>query len=209
MSKNLRNLICASIIIYFFSCYANSIELTEENKNYVNCNSDSFGNHECRMQYNGRSELFKVNYDICPAFNVNINNDIVEVFCSPLRDYSNYIYYKNINNDLLFFKYDSAFGGDDSLVEQLSYETHSPYLITLRRSFYNDVKMNNIPKVGFIKSKTFLFDKNGNKTKMYLVKGDKVLILSKKNGDKEWYRVFYQGKKDLDMWIKADSVYLN
>ncbi|WGE42565.1 hypothetical protein [Actinobacillus equuli] len=158
------------------------------------------------MQYNGRSELFKVNYDICPAFNVNINNDIVEVFCSPLRDYSNYIYYKNINNDLLFFKYDSAFGGDDSLVEQLSYETHSPYLITLRRSFYNDVKMNNIPKVGFIKSKTFLFDKNGNKTKMYLVKGDKVLILSKKNGDKEWYRVFYQGKKDLDMWIKADSV---
>ncbi|WP_018652812.1 hypothetical protein [Actinobacillus capsulatus] len=206
----LRNLMRASIaIIIFFSCCTNSIGLTKENKNYVNCNSDSFGNHECQMQYNGRNELFKVYYDICPAFNVNINNDIVEVFCSPLRDYSNYIYYKNINNDLLFFKYDSAFGGDDNLVEKLSYETHSPYLLTLRRSFYDDVKINNIPKIGFIKSKTFLFDKNGNKTNMYLVKGDKVLILSKKNGDKEWYRVFYQGKKDLDMWIEADSVYLN
>ena len=46
---------------------------------------------------------------------------------------------------------------------------------------------------------------------MYLIKGDKVLILSSKidGNNQEWYRIFYSGKKDIDMWIKADAVYLN
>ncbi|WP_205767002.1 hypothetical protein [Aggregatibacter actinomycetemcomitans] len=163
------------------------------------------------MQYYGRNEFFTVKYEACPAFNINIDNDIIEVFCSPVKDYSNYSYYKYINGRLLFFKYDSAFGGNDNLVDELSFQTTSPYLISLKKDFYDDMKNNTIPKVGFIKGKTFLFDENRKKSKMYLVKGDKVLILSSQidRANKEWYRIFYPGKKDIDMWIEANSIDLN
>ncbi|MDC2826245.1 hypothetical protein PHA51_09420 [Rodentibacter pneumotropicus] len=212
MNKNLKNLICASAIIsIFFSFYTDSREFVEKRENLVTCSIDSFGNHECLMKYHGKNETFKVKYDTCPSFDISINSDVVEVFCSPVRDYSNYTYYKYIDDDLLFFKYNSAFGGNDSLVDKLSYKTDSPYLISLKKNFYDDMKNNTIPQLGFIKSKTFLFDKNGSKSKMYLVKDDKVLILSSRidKANKKWYRVFYSGKKDIDMWIEADQVYIN
>lgn len=212
MNNILRRLIRAAfILIAFLPLYSISGELTRESNNFVNCTSDSFNDHECEMQYYGKKSVFKVKYDTCPGFNVNIDNDIVEVSCSPPRDYSNYSYYKYIDGHLLFFKYDSAFGGNDNLVDELSFEIDSPYLISLKRNFYDDMKNNTIPKVGFIKGKTFLFDENRNKSKMYLVKGDKVLILSSEidENHQEWYRIFYSGKKDIDMWIKADAVDLN
>ncbi|WP_143530908.1 hypothetical protein [Rodentibacter genomosp. 2] len=212
MNKSLKNLICASVMMVgFFSFYANSSNFTEKNENLVNCNLDSSGYHECQMRYHGKSETFKVKYDICPAFDISIDHDIVEVLCSPIRDYSNYSYYKYINGELLFFKYDSIFGGNDNLVDELSYETSSPYLLTLKRDFYNDMKNNNLPKSGFIKSKTFLFDNHGNKTKIYLVKNDKVLILSSKldNANKLWLRIFYEGSKNIDMWVEESLVYIN
>ena len=118
----------------------------------MNCTSDPPNNHKCEMQYYGKKSVLSIKYDVCPGFDINIDNDIVKVFCSPPRDYSNYSYYKS-----------------------------------------------------------FLFDENRNKSKMYLIKGDKVLILSSKidGNNQEWYRIFYSGKKDIDMWIKADAVYLN
>ena len=212
MNKNLKNLICASFILsVFFPFYSISSDLTDKKENFVNCTSDPPNNHKCEMQYYGKKSVLRVKYDVCPGFDINIDNDIVEVFCSPPRDYSNYSYYKYINGHLLFFKYDSAFGGNDNLVDELSFQIDSPYLISLKKDFYDDMKNNTIPHIGEVKSKSFLFDENRNKSKMYLIKGDKVLILSSKidGNNQEWYRIFYSGKKDIDMWIKADAVYLN
>ncbi len=44
--------------------------------------------------------------------------------------------------------------------------------------------------------------------KIYLVKGDKVIILKEQKGNKgrKWYFINYKGKKDINMWIKAESV---
>ncbi len=43
---------------------------------------------------------------------------------------------------------------------------------------------------------------------MYLIKGDKVTLLDKKTDDsgQRWYFINYKGKKDLNMWIKAEAV---
>mgnify|MGYP000746796247 CR=1 FL=1 len=86
-------------------------------------------------------------------------------------------------------------------------DSDNPYI----GDFYDDMKNNTIPHIGEVKSKSFLFDENRNKSKMHLIKGDKVLILSSKidENNQEWYRIFYSGKKDIDMWIKADAVDLN
>ena len=46
---------------------------------------------------------------------------------------------------------------------------------------------------------------------MYSVKGDKVNILDKKSSldGQSQYFVNYKGKKEINMWIKADSVDFN
>ncbi|MBN6063573.1 hypothetical protein HYE62_04440 [Aggregatibacter actinomycetemcomitans] len=56
--------------------------------------------------------------------------------------------------------------------------------------------------------KVYLYDSNGVKSKIYLIKGDKVSILDKKNTSdgQSWYFINYKGKKEINMWIKADSV---
>ena len=46
---------------------------------------------------------------------------------------------------------------------------------------------------------------------MYLIKGDRVKIIKTEldvNGAR-WYLINYKGKKEINMWIKADSVDLN
>ncbi|WP_457748948.1 hypothetical protein [Sulfurimonas sp.] len=61
-----------------------------------------------------------------------------------------------------------------------------------------------------IVNKAFLYKhpKENKKTKMYLIKGDKVTLLDEKTDDtgQKWYFINYKGKKDLNMWIKAETV---
>ncbi|MDU2300439.1 MAG: hypothetical protein E7D58_09975 [Haemophilus parainfluenzae] len=59
--------------------------------------------------------------------------------------------------------------------------------------------------------KAYLYKKIGDITNMYLIKNDYVLILDEfLDKDKsKWYLINYKGKKELNMWIKADSVDLN
>lgn len=61
-----------------------------------------------------------------------------------------------------------------------------------------------------IKEKSYLFSKPSKKTKMYLIKGDKVTILDEETDEsgQKWYFINYKGKKDLNMWIKAEAVNL-
>ena len=71
-----------------------------------------------------------------------------------------------------------------------------------RMSSYNYVK---------IKEKSYLYSDNLMKSNMYLIKGDKVKLLKDKLDDKgiKWYLINYKGKKEINMWIKPDSIDLN
>lgn len=62
-----------------------------------------------------------------------------------------------------------------------------------------------------VKYKSILYLSPDKKTNMYLIKGDKVKVLKDKLDDKgrKWYFINYKGKKEINMWIKADSVDLN
>ena len=59
-----------------------------------------------------------------------------------------------------------------------------------------------------IKRKAYLYKAPNNKTRMYLIKGDKVTLLNKQTdaSGKKWYFVYYKGKQKLNMWIKAEAV---
>ncbi|WP_238327071.1 hypothetical protein [Rodentibacter pneumotropicus] len=62
-----------------------------------------------------------------------------------------------------------------------------------------------------LSKKSYLYDFKRKKTSMYLVKGDRVKIIKDEldNEGIKWYLINYKGKKDINMWIKADSVDLN
>ena len=59
-----------------------------------------------------------------------------------------------------------------------------------------------------VKLKSFLHSTLKQPTKMYLIKGDKVTILDEEtdNSGQKWYFINYKGKKELNMWIKAEAV---
>ena len=75
---------------------------------------------------------------------------------------------------------------------------------------YLDANVSN--KSGIVKYKAYLY-RNPNskdKTSLYLIKGDVISILNKKNDNGEmWFFVKYKGKKEINMWIKADAIDLN
>ena len=75
------------------------------------------------------------------------------------------------------------------------------YLSEARFTFFKSVPAS-------IGIKTYLFQSPNKPTKMYLVKGDKVTLLDEKTDDsnQKWYFINYKGKKDLNMWIKAEAV---
>ncbi|KYK84072.1 hypothetical protein SA3033_04320 [Aggregatibacter actinomycetemcomitans serotype d str. SA3033] len=61
-----------------------------------------------------------------------------------------------------------------------------------------------------IKYKSILYVNPNEKSNMYLIKGDKVRIIKDKLDDKgiKWYFINYKGEKEINMWIKADSVHI-
>ena len=58
-----------------------------------------------------------------------------------------------------------------------------------------------------ILSKSTLYKTPNQSTKMYLIKGDKVTLLDEKtdSSGQKWYFINYKGKKELNMWIKAEA----
>lgn len=61
-----------------------------------------------------------------------------------------------------------------------------------------------------ILKKAYLFDLNNRKTNMYLISGDRVRIIKDRlDTDGKWYFINYKGKKEINMWIKADAIDLN
>ena len=60
------------------------------------------------------------------------------------------------------------------------------------------------------KKKSYLFQAPSNnfRSKMYLIKGDKVTLLSEKidQSKQKWFFVNYKGKKELNMWVKSEAI---
>ena len=54
----------------------------------------------------------------------------------------------------------------------------------------------------------YLYNENYNKTDMYLVKGDKVLILDVKKDSKnnKWYKILFPGKKSITKWMRSYNI---
>nr|WP_242649535.1 hypothetical protein [Rodentibacter pneumotropicus] len=59
-------------------------------------------------------------------------------------------------------------------------------------------------------NKALLYNQPNKVSNKYLIKGDKVKIFYEyRNNNEDWYLINHKGKKDINMWIKADSVDLN
>ena len=65
-------------------------------------------------------------------------------------------------------------------------------------------------EIGFVNKRSYLYTSPNSISKMYLIKGDQVIINDVKSlKNEKWYLINYKGKKEINMWIKADSVDLN
>ena len=60
-------------------------------------------------------------------------------------------------------------------------------------------------------NKSYLYSSIGVRSDIYLIKGDRVHILEERIDEHgiKWFFINYKGKKEINMWIKADSVDLN
>ena len=64
--------------------------------------------------------------------------------------------------------------------------------------------------IGFVNKRSYLYTSPNSISKMYLIKGDQVIINDVRSlKNEKWYLINYKGKKEINMWIKADSVDLN
>ncbi len=135
----------------------------------------------------------------------SLNNNS-ELFCSREKSTS-----LNINEILFFTLHPS---GSDEI----------PYCYSLDLRYFDEkihfVKDDSDVKVSMLgsnslgiinKDKQYLYNSPNRITRMYLVKGDKIRVLKEEKDEKgdTWYFISYKGKKEINMWIKADSVDLN
>ncbi|WP_018652935.1 hypothetical protein [Actinobacillus capsulatus] len=118
-----------------------------------------------------------------------------------------------------------AYAKKNKFTDAIEYEVNN-YISILLSIDYDNTKVNNAIKIlngaGYtrqaerisnfnyvkIKGKSYLYSGNLVKSNMYLIEGDIVKILSKKTDESgnKWYLINYKGKKDINMWIKAESV---
>ncbi|OOF56999.1 hypothetical protein BKK56_01745 [Rodentibacter genomosp. 2] len=137
-------------------------------------------------------------------------------------------YYSSLNNNSELFcskKKITSLNENETLFFTLypSGNNETPYYYSLDLRYFDGkihlVKDNSDVKVSMLdfkslgvinKDKQYLYSSPNNITKMYLVKGYKVNILEERNEKGSvWYFINYKGKKEINMWIKADSVVLN
>ncbi|MCQ9122246.1 hypothetical protein BKG95_06725 [Rodentibacter pneumotropicus] len=126
----------------------------------------------------------------------NLNRQYMKSFSNKDIDRILNRFHKNKNDNIIQY---------NKLIDLLKYEREYSFLSYLNKKL-------SILENGTIKAKSYLY-KNPNdndKTNLYLIEGDIVSILDKKSSsDKMWYLINYKGKKEINMWIKADSVDLN
>ena len=112
-----------------------------------------------------------------------------------------------INDNLLLDKYEYYYlGSGPSEVDEFIIDN----LVSFRRNISTDISNNGnrMFSLGYVNKKSYLYNENYNKTDMYLVKGDKVLILDVKKDSKnnKWYKIFFPGKKNIIKWMRSYNI---
>ncbi|WP_150539455.1 hypothetical protein [Actinobacillus vicugnae] len=117
-----------------------------------------------------------------------------------------------IHGDNINFKYDNQ---DNQFIFMINYLKSKDKPLKINGYFQckinvGDMKINDCGRVLFLKRKIFLYNnpEMSGRSKMYLVKGDQIVILNEKSDmfGKKWYFVNYKGKKDINMWVNAEDV---
>ncbi|MGB6327805.1 MAG: hypothetical protein WBF48_02665 [Halarcobacter sp.] len=96
--------------------------------------------------------------------------------------------------------FNDIYPGKEAALEQLlCIEEH---LIKEIESFNNKVRKKHF-YINIQPKRQALYKTPPTKTKMYLIKGDKVEILEEKD---DWLYILYRGKKDIKAWIPKSAV---
>jgi len=191
MDKNHRlSLVREAFNVYKTQCY---MPLTKENNNYyaeyVNCitiNIKNGINPEwiTTVKKFKKDKIKNLNIEDCFTNNSNIKT------IQSIND-KNHLLFRNVP------RYRDS---------EVVYETHIYDIDNIENNF---VFISLFPNIKSYISKPILTKKQPLykvppiKTKMYLIKGDKVEILEEKD---DWLYILYRGKKDIKAWIPKSSV---
>ena len=127
----------------------------------------------------------------------------------------------NYNNDFLVLNYDLigyVYNQEEKPEKHVEYycsilDLSTGEVLTKENSNDGFCKMDTLSlpdEVSIKKDKALLYNQPNKNSNKYLIKGDKVKICYHYIDNKdEWYLINYKGKKEINMWIKADSVDLN
>ena len=127
----------------------------------------------------------------------------------------------NYNNDFLVLNYDLigyVYNQEEKPEKHVEYycsilDLSTGEFLTKENSNYGFCKMDTLSlpdEVSIKTDKALLYNQPNKNSNKYLIKGDKVKIFYHYIDNKdEWYLINYKGRKEINMWIKADSVDLN
>lgn len=109
------------------------------------------------------------------------------------------IFFSTYNKSILIINYDISSDG------KLLSEKY------MKCEYLNEsINSSSCKEIGFVNKRSYLYTSPNSISKMYLIKGDQVIINDVKSlKNEKWYLINYKGKKEINMWIKADSVDLN
>ena len=111
-----------------------------------------------------------------------------------------------IDDNLLLDKYEYHYVGGPSDFDNFIIDN----LVSFRRNISTDISDNGnrMFSLGYVNKKSYLYNENYNKTDMYLVKGDKVLILDVKKDSKssKWYKILFPGKGNIIKWMRSYNI---
>lgn len=208
-------------ITFSYGVYAMSGRSVQGNLNNddieddITCEDSPDLNFKCFISVsNQKVRTFEVKENNeCSHFSIGISKGYeIEVQCGNRLDSNFYYYtYNNIKNDWFLSKYEylSIVNSPDDEGDSLMID--SKVLKSLERSLFHDINKqgNHMISMGYIKKKAYLYNGNYNRTNMYLIKGDKVLILDTredKTNKNQWYQIYFKGKKDIIAWIHSNDV---
>ncbi|MBN6064330.1 hypothetical protein [Aggregatibacter actinomycetemcomitans] len=213
ISKSIKKTESVSYDLYFsYNKILGDVLVFESNSQY---------NHTCYIPIFKKQNKYFVRNSFCLDKYFNFSSEVWEINAYSIERDAELSGISNddiINMGVGVFKPTSRSGGEinNSKISfnNLIYKTDSNELIIdYIFKLYNgdpDLRDGSL-EICFrlIKDRTYLYNKPDykEKTRMYLVKNDRVCILDKEDANQEkWYFINYKGKKEINMWIKADFV---
>ena len=116
-----------------------------------------------------------------------------------IKEHDKNIFFSTYNKSILIINYDISSDG------RLLSEKY------MKCEYLNEsINSSSCKEIGFVNKRSYLYTSPNSISKMYLIKGDQVIINDVKSlKNEKWYLINYKGKKEINMWIKADPVDLN